>query len=526
MLSQHRRFHRVLPYILILALCLAVTGILFGLFQFQSARTIPVTVATRSHVPESRQIDDFMTENLRATGLSGVAVVVVRDGAIAHLAGYGTTASGAPVTPDTPMALGSVAKSVTAAGVMQLVEAGKVDLDRPALDYLPEFTTADPRSARITVRHLLNQTSGLADTGFAEMSLPQPANLDEEMSRLRQARLVADPGTQWNYHNPNYHVLARLVERVSGRPYADYMAANVFTPAGMAHSRMITTPAQDDAPIEDGHVDRHGIPTPTRALDHFTVGSGSLVSTAGDMGHWLSLLLQGGIAPTGKRILGAASIRETRKPAPAAEHYGFGWMIGQAPGGGSRIEHGGVLFTYSANQVLFPDERTGFAVLFNDVTPAGREQQSFTDGLVRILHGETPATGRPVSVVQGIVLANLTVVILALGLRGVARSRRWARRRSGRNRLLTAIRIGWLLPLVAASATLPTLLGALFGGRDVTWLTVWYGWSALAVMFASLGLASAATLIARSIALLRQPRLASATPDGEECRALSARRGS
>jgi CubicO group peptidase (beta-lactamase class C family) len=502
--DQPPRFHRALPYALVLAVCLAVTGTLLGAFQLRSAKPIPTTAVTRSSTPQSRQIDDFMIKNLRATGLPGAAVVVVRDGAVEHLAGYGTTASATAITPDTPMALGSVAKSVTATGVMQLVEAGKVDLDRPVVDYLPEFTTSDPRSTRITVRQLLNQTSGLADAGFAEMSLPQPANLDEEMLRLRRARLVADPGTQWNYHNPNYHLLARVIERVSGRPYADYMAANVFSPAGMAHSRMLTTPAQDDASIDDGHVDRHGIPTPTKALDHFTVGSGSLISTATDMGSWLSLLLQDGIAPTGKRILTAASIEETRKPASSDENYGFGWMINEAPGGGPRIEHGGVLFTYSANQVLFPDQHLGFAILFNDVTPAGREQQSFTDGLVRILHGETLATGTPLSVIQGIVLANLTVVVIALGLRGVARSRLWARRRSGRNRLLSAIRLGWPLPLIAVSATLPALLGALFGGRDVTWLTIWYGWSALGIMFASLGLASAATLAARSIALLQQ----------------------
>lgn len=497
---------RYLPYMLVPAACLVVTGALWGAYQLRTSKPVATTVAVASSAAESRRIDDFMVENLRATGLPGASIVVVRNGAVAHLAGYGATASGAAITADTPMALGSIAKSVTATAVMQLVDAGRIDLDRPLRDYLPEFTTADPRSARITVRQLLHQTSGLADSGFAEMSLPQPADLHEEMLRLRQARLVAEPGTQWNYHNPNYHLLAGLIERVSGMPYADYMAANVFARAGMMHSRMVTTPAQDDASIEDGHVDRHGIPTASRALDHFTVGSGSLVSTAADMGRWLSLLLQGGTAPTGERIVSAAAIAQTREPAPAAAHYGFGWMIGKAPGGGLRLDHGGVLFTYSANQVLFPDEGLGFAVLFNDVTPAGREQQSFTDGLVQVLHGETPATGTPVSVVHGIVLANLTILAVALGVRGVARSRRWAFRRMGRSRLLSALRLAWLLPPIAAAASLPRLLGALFGGRDVTWLTVWYGWSALLVFFACLGLAASATLAARSIALLRQSR--------------------
>ncbi len=116
---------------------------------------------------------------------------------------------------------------------MQLVEAGRIELDAPVQTYLPEFSVADPSGARtITVRMLLQQTSGLADAGFPEMTLSQPATIAERVNGLREAELVSEPGTTFHYFNPNYAILARVVEVVSGRSFADYLHARVFTPIG------------------------------------------------------------------------------------------------------------------------------------------------------------------------------------------------------------------------------------------------------------------------------------------------------
>jgi CubicO group peptidase (beta-lactamase class C family) len=91
-------------------------------------------------------------------------------------------------------------------------------------DYVPGFTTADPGATRrITVRHLLNQTSGIADTGFPAVADPE-SDLGRRVASLRDARLVTEPGTQFHYSNPNYEVLARLVEVVTGTPWADRLA--------------------------------------------------------------------------------------------------------------------------------------------------------------------------------------------------------------------------------------------------------------------------------------------------------------
>src|SRR6185312_5921599 len=107
--------------------------------------------------------------------------------------------------------------------------------------------------ADITVRQLLEQTSGLADSQVRELSREQPDSLADAVVALRTARLAADPGTQWNYHNPNYQVAARLVEVVSGVPFAAYMRDHIFEPTGMTTSVAV----EDNSTPIDGLVDGH-----------------------------------------------------------------------------------------------------------------------------------------------------------------------------------------------------------------------------------------------------------------------------
>src|SRR5688500_7250573 len=114
--------------------------------------------------PDLAAIDHYVESEMQATGIPGLALGIVRGDQIVHLRGFGDAdESGRPVTPETPFIMASVGKSFTALAVMQLVEAGELDLDAPVQRYLPWFRVADPNaSARITVRHLLNQTSGLS----------------------------------------------------------------------------------------------------------------------------------------------------------------------------------------------------------------------------------------------------------------------------------------------------------------------------------------------------------------------------
>jgi CubicO group peptidase (beta-lactamase class C family) len=165
--------------------------------------------------------------------------------------------------------IASLSKSFTSLAVLQLVDAGKVSLDDPVALRLPEFRPADPRGVDVTVRQLLDQTSGLADREVHELNRHQPATLAEATTSLNSARLVAAPGTQFNYHNPNYEVAARLVEVLSGETFENYLRTHVFQPAGMTASLTTNTDDQPVAGLADGHVIAYGRPIATPALHSF-----------------------------------------------------------------------------------------------------------------------------------------------------------------------------------------------------------------------------------------------------------------
>ena len=163
-------------------------------------------------------IDAWFDAERRDAGIPGAAVVVVRNGLV-HASGFGTAdAAGRPVDAQTPFLLGSVSKGITALAVSQLAERGAVDLDAPVRRYLPEFALADASASdEITVRQLLDQTSGIpTSAGVAPLSEPA-SSLDARVRELAAVAPVSAPGAAYHYSNANYVVLGRLVEVVSGQ---------------------------------------------------------------------------------------------------------------------------------------------------------------------------------------------------------------------------------------------------------------------------------------------------------------------
>ncbi|GAA2353291.1 serine hydrolase domain-containing protein [Nonomuraea africana] len=429
-------------------------------------------------------VDEFIGHYREATGLPGVAIAITKGTEVVHAAGYGETASGDPVTADTPMAVASVSKSFTSLAVMQLVEKGKVELDQPVRRYLPEFTMADPRAAKITVRQLLHQTSGMADSAFREKSLPQPETLEGAVARLKTAKLAADPGTTFSYHNTNYQVAARLVEVVSGRPFAAYLQAQVFAPLGMRHSTTIDTD-RDLPGSARGHLYVLGqavaLPEPTG----FGNGSGGVLSTANDLARWLIAQHNG--------ILSPQSVKELRTPSRQNDTYALGWSIGKTERGTPVIEHGGDLFTSTAHQLLMPESGYGVAIMAN-TGMAFADAGALMDGVVDLIEGGAPEIpSLASSLVIDLLFLLLTLATAGLAVRGVARSRRWAARRTGwrRWRLLP-----YLAPL-ALCATITPIFRVLARGGDIMWVQVAYLYPTFMIWLVAAATAGTAVVAAR-----------------------------
>ncbi|MEV4018150.1 serine hydrolase domain-containing protein [Nonomuraea angiospora] len=413
-------------------------------------------------VPAS--VDAYVERYRAATGLPGVAVAITNKGEVIHATGYGKTATGEPVTADTPMAVASVSKSFTALAVMQLAEQGKIALDQPVRRYLPEFTMADPRAAKITVRQLLHQTSGMADSAFREKSLPQPRTLQGAVARLRTARLAAEPGTAFSYHNTNYQVAARLVEVVSGRPFAAYLDAHVFEPLGMRHSTTIDTD-RDLPGTARGHLYVLGQAVAVPEPAGFGNGSGGVVSTAGDMARWL--IAQNTGLPD---LLSARSVDEMRAASKQNEDYGLGWMIDKTERGTPVLEHGGDLFTSTAHQLLMPGSGYGIAVMAN-TGMAFSDAHALMTGLVAIVEGGTPQVpSRQPLLLTDLLFALLTLVTIGLAVRGTARARQWAARRTG----WRLWRLAPCLVPITLCATIAPIHRILARGRDASWVQLAY----------------------------------------------------
>ncbi|CAM2978899.1 serine hydrolase domain-containing protein [Saccharomonospora xinjiangensis] len=463
---------------------LAVAALVGGL------ATTPVTQAAAAQ-PSTGTIDAYLAEAWESTGVPGFSAVVTHHDRVVHAAGYGHDAEGNPVTEHTPMRVASLSKSFTATAVLTLVDDGRVKLDEPVATYLPEFRMADDRAGRITVRQLLNQTSGLSDTGVDITSAEEATSLREYVAALSDGTLAADPGTRWEYCNVNYELAARVVEVAGGQPFGDYLREHVFTPLGMSGSAVDVA---DVVPAE-GHISLFGLwwarQEPEQFLDNG--GAGGVITTADDLGRWL--VSQNGHGPS---ILTPGSLAESHRPVTDAA-YPMGWGT-QRIGDDDLLVHSGNLFTYTAVQAVDPETGWGFAVLVNG---AGLYDDAYEvlAGLVELSRGANPEIPGGDRQVVELVLGLLALAAVVLGVLGVLRARRWAAARSAGNRWWLGARlVGVSVPLVVFAAY-PDLASVLMNGRTVTWDQLMYSALPLTVLLGLGGVASAATLVARAAAL-------------------------
>src|SRR5688572_3349558 len=197
--------------------------------------------STQATVPDFAAIDAYVEAQMKDIRLPGVALGIIRGDQIVYLKGYGVAdPSGRAVTPQTPFWLASLAKPVTALAVMQLVESGKVELDAPVQRYLPYFRLADEQAAAaLTVRHLLNHTSGIS-RATGDEKFPSQASFDwtpEQRVRELSDNAVTHPvGATFEYSNVNYAILGLIVETVSGQSFESYVQEHIFNPLEMSQS--------------------------------------------------------------------------------------------------------------------------------------------------------------------------------------------------------------------------------------------------------------------------------------------------
>jgi len=270
-------------------------------------------------------------------GVTSVQYAVISQGEtmISGSAGVYSRTEDKPITADTMYGIGSTSKMFTAASVMLLVDRGLIDLDAPITTYIPEFTMADRRYTQITVRMLLNHSSGLMGSTFRNAFLfndgDQMAH-DQLIADLAGQRLKADPGEFSVYCNDGLTLAELIVERVSGESFTDFIKANITAPLGMSHT---ATPQSDfdRSSLARTYVDVAGDREVIESLG--VIGSGGIYSTAEDLCKFAGIfmddpgyaLARGMLSAQSRSAMAAAEYENGIWPerGPGIFNYGLGW---------------------------------------------------------------------------------------------------------------------------------------------------------------------------------------------------------
>jgi CubicO group peptidase (beta-lactamase class C family) len=327
-------------------------------------------------------VERLYREQVRAAGIVGSSLVIVRDGVVAASAdeGYQDLDSKRPVDADTIYHWASITKTLTGIAIMQLRDRGRLSLDDPIVKYVPEFARVhNPYgdAAQVTIRHMMTHTSGLrAPTwpwgGDQPWHPFEPTEWQQLVSMLPYTELNFRPGSKYSYSNPGVVFLGRIIELLAGEDYEVYITKNLLLPLGMQRSFF------DRAPYflrgHRSHSYTRGDSGITEMAFDFdtgiTVSNGGLNAPLADLARYMAFLM----APATDAVLKRSSLEEMWQPQIHATD-GEGATGAEAQAGLSFFleRHAGVdLIAHSGNQNGFmshlyvhPPSRTGFVVAFN-----------------------------------------------------------------------------------------------------------------------------------------------------------------
>jgi len=313
--------------------------------------------------------------------VAGAAVTWMHgDEVQAAATGLANAATGVEATPDTLFQIGSITKVYTSTLIMQLVEDGKVQLDAPAVTYLPDLRFADAAATpKVTVRHLLTHTSGVDGDFFEDFGRGDDcvAKYVAACSKLEQ---MFAPGSMWSYCNVGFVVLGRIIEVLTGMSWDVALRKRLLDQIGA--SRTLTLPEDmllhRVAAGHDVGLDLNVSLVKKWSIDRSSGPAGATPnSTVGDMLTFARMHIDGGLAADGLRVLPEALIQEMqapqatlpRHPGDGARQWGLGWMLFDW-GGRRIIGHDGGTIGQNSSLRILPEERFAVAMLTN-TTPTG-----------------------------------------------------------------------------------------------------------------------------------------------------------
>lgn len=317
-------------------------------------------------------LQDKLDASREKHGIAGASVALYENGELSTAAsGVINVTTGVALTTDTVMHIGSITKVFNATLLMQLVDEGLVELDRPVLDYLPDLRTADMDAlAKITVAMLVNHQSGIDGVIIPDRG-PDRERILDAVLHFTDLGQVHEPGADVSYCNVACVIAGYLCERVKGKSWYTLVEEQIFKPLGMDHA--IVQPA--NALLHRSSVGHYLDPAtgkPVRTSfpflpQSFAPAGGTAMMTASDLVTFARMHLNDGVGPNGTRVLSEASAKLMREKTgtyggPMKMSFGLGWML-IAP---TMVGHGGGGPGILSYLIVDPASDAAIAVLTNN----------------------------------------------------------------------------------------------------------------------------------------------------------------
>lgn len=396
------------------------------------------------------KIDEFMANEIERLNLPGASLAIVKGNQVEYLQGYGiANQTGTKMTAQTPVVIGSVTKSFTALAIMQLVEQGELRLEDPVVAHIPWFQLADQKeSKKITIQHLLNQTSGLS-TYDGQLAISQGnQTIKELVQSLKNTELTFPVGGQYQYSNLNYGILGLVIEEATNKSYKEYITENILRPLEMNNSY---ADPKDDAnnTIAAGYQTVFGIKVPTEQLNHEgNVPFGYLISSAEDMANYMIAQLNLGTFK-GNSILSANGMNTMHHPSALIgndTYYAMGWEVKN-----EEVSHNG--WTENTYSKVVLEGEYGVSLQVNSMDYFNlNEYDAIVSGIKRLIHNEEPSISDSNPFLKYIIIDLILMVIIAAIVWSIYRTfipenRKETSSRKILNGLAIVVFI-WLLPLI------------------------------------------------------------------------------
>jgi CubicO group peptidase (beta-lactamase class C family) len=327
-----------------------------------------------------RQIDSFINQQMKQQGMVGLSIGIIKNGKLLMAKGYGyaNLEYNVPATENTVYKLASVSKHMVATGIMLLVQEGKLKLT----DSITKFFKDAPASwNKVTVRHLLNHTSGFPreSPAFRNMVI-QP---DSVLIRAAYSTSFVFPtGTSWQYCNLGYFMLADIIRQTSGQSFPDFMKEKVFTRNGLQNTQI--TSLSTIIPNRAGGYVRVTRDSVVNAENNVALRpSGAFLSNISDLLKWEMLMQNNQLLAekTWQQMWTDTEKNGETNGDGTPVYYGYGWSISKL-GNRKLVSHGGSLQGFRTIYYRFPSEKTAIIILVNSEP---EDTERIADGVSEIV---------------------------------------------------------------------------------------------------------------------------------------------